>query len=443
MNSSPPWFAGKAWGVFLVTLYPLLAVTPLVAFAALNRASDHLRVAEVGVDCAVVAFTTLALQFVITARLSWVEAPFGLDVLFVFHRAMALLATALLCVHPLLVAREEGWSLLVGLRVDWYVWVGRVALTVLLLHVVVSASRRVVRLSYDQWRRIHQPVALTILTLGFVHSVAAGEDMRGGGLLVWGAMAAITFGSWFYGRVVRPRLMLRRPFRVIAVEPEAARVWTLTLEAPRGRPFRFVPGQFQFLRLHGAGVPPEEHPFTIASSPARPGRIGLTIKESGDFTAGIGRVRPGALATVHGPFGRFSHALHPEERDLVFVAGGVGITPLMSMLRSMRDRSEERRVLLAYACRTAADLLFTEELEAMRAGVWPSLRVVPILDQAPATWEGETGRLDADRLARLCGGTDGKAFYLCCPPPMMTALVRGLRRLGVSPRRIHADYFSL
>jgi ferredoxin-NADP reductase len=256
-------------------------------------------------------------------------------------------------------------------------------------------------------------------------------------------VVAVGIGFWLYSRVARPRLQLRNPFRVIGVKSEAPHVWTLTLE-PRGdRPFHFAPGQFQFLRLHGADVPSEEHPFTIASSPARPERISLTIKESGNFTAGIGRVRPGDRATVHGPFGRFSHTLHPDEGDLVFVAGGVGITPLMSMLRYMRDRGEPRRVLLAYASRRAADMLFTDELEAMQAGRHPVLRVVHVLADAPPSWVGETGKLDAGRVGRLCGGVEGKAFYLCCPPPMAASLICGLRRMGVSPRRIHTDYFSL
>src|SRR5262245_25636222 len=135
---SPTLFASKVWGVFVVTLYPLLAAAPLAIFAALNRVSDHLRVAEVGVDCAVVGLTILALQFAITARLSWVEASFGLDVLLVFHRVMALVATVLLCVHPTLVAWEEGWSLLTGLHVHWFIWVGRVTLALVLLQVIVS-----------------------------------------------------------------------------------------------------------------------------------------------------------------------------------------------------------------------------------------------------------------------------------------------------------------
>src|SRR5207244_7566 len=101
--------AGKAWAGLLVMLYPLLILAPLAIFAALNPASDHSRTEEVGIGCALVGFTILALQFVITGRFHWVEAPFGLDVLLVFHRVMALVATAALLVHPVLVAWGEGW----------------------------------------------------------------------------------------------------------------------------------------------------------------------------------------------------------------------------------------------------------------------------------------------------------------------------------------------
>ena len=436
-------FAGKAWAGFLAILYPLLILAPLATFAVLNPGSDHSRTEVVGIGCAVVGFTILALQFVITGRLRWIEAPFGLDALLILHRVMALVATAALMVHPVLVASGEGWPLLTGVRVHWYVWVGRVALVLLLVQVLASLSRRVVRLPYERWRRMHNIFAPMILALGFVHSLAAGDDVHDGGLAIWAGLVAVAFGCWLYGLVLRPRLLLRHPFQVMAVQSEAPHVWTLTLKAHEKRPFQFAPGQFQFLRLHGSEVPAEEHPFSIASSPTRSGWISLTIKESGDFTAGIGRVRPGDRATVHGPFGRFSHTLHPSESALVFVAAGVGITPLMSMLRYMRDRRESRSVLLVYASRSPADVIFGDELKAIEAGGFPRLNVIHVFSSAPASWIGETGRLDADRLARLCGGVDGQAFYLCCPPPMTTSLIRGLRRKGVSPRRIHTDHFAL
>ena len=145
-----------------------------------------------GIGCAVVGFTILALQFVITGRFPWLEAPFGLDVLLVLHRVMALVAMAALCVHPVLLAWGEGWPLLTGLRVHWYIWVGRVALALLLVQVLASLSRRVVRLPYERWRRIHNIFAPTILVLGFVHSLAAGDDAHGGGLVVWAVLVAVS-----------------------------------------------------------------------------------------------------------------------------------------------------------------------------------------------------------------------------------------------------------
>src|SRR5689334_16089962 len=195
-------FAGKAWAGVLAILYPLLILAPLATFALLDPGSDHSRTEEVGIGCAVVGFTILALQFVITGRLRWIEAPFGLDVLLVLHRVMALVATAALMVHPVLVASGEGWPLLTGVRVHWYVWVGRVALALLLVQVLASLSRRVVRLPYERWRRIHNIFAPMILALGFVHSLAAGDDIRGGVLVIWAGLVVVAFGCWLYGLVL-------------------------------------------------------------------------------------------------------------------------------------------------------------------------------------------------------------------------------------------------
>jgi len=126
----------------------------------------------------------------------------------------------------------------------------------------------------------------------------------------------------------------------------------------------------------------------------------------------------------------------------VFVAGGVGITPLMSMLRAMHDRRESRQVTLIYASRGPDDILFTAELIALEAAQYPALKVIYVLSGPPSWWTGETGHVDARRLREWCGGLEDKAFYICCPARMNAELVRGLRNLGVSPRHVHCDYFS-
>jgi predicted ferric reductase len=439
-----PWFASVAWGALLSAAYPMLVLTPLAVFAVLSPHSERGAAAEMGVDGAVVAFTILALQFVLSARLRWIEAPFGLDLLLRFHRTMAFVAMGLLCLHPLLIASEEGWSLLTRWQARWPLWAGRLALLLLFAHAAATIFRRMLRLRYEAWRRLHTTAAFLLLGLAFLHSWTLGDDFESvAARAVWAALLLVAWGAWFYGRRVRPHLLRRTPYRVVSVTREAPRVWTVTLEPPAGRPLHYAPGQFQFLRPHGGAAPDEEHPFSIASCPSPEGFLSLTIKESGDFTATVGGIKPGDLATVHGPFGRFSHVFHPNADDLVFVAAGVGITPLMSMLRYMRDQREARRVLLVYANHGAADIVFRRELESIQAAGFPALKIFHVLSQPPADWDGPTGRLDTEFLRLLCGGFAGKTFFICCPPIMAAGLIRGLQGAGVGPERIQADFFSL
>jgi len=439
-----PWFGRRSWGALLCAVYPLLTVAPLLALRGLNPDVDYSTATALGVNCALVGFALLSMQFVLTARLPWIEAPFGLDLILRFHRAMALVIVVLLCAHPVLVASDEGWRLLTKLHARGYIWAARISLTLLAVQVIAALLRSAMRLPYEQWRRTHNVIALAILALGFAHAVMVGQDLKQlGVLMVWTVMPALSLAAWLYARLVRPSLLARRTFRVRSVKSETPQVWTVTLDAPKSHPFRFSPGQFQFLRLLDSNVPAEEHPFTIASSPSRADCISLTIKSCGDFTTLIDRIRVGDRATVHGPFGRFSHDFHPDEGHLVFIAGGVGITPLMSMLRAMRDRGESRRVTLIYANRELDDIAFATELFTMERGQYPTLKVVHVLSQPPSWWAGEIGRVDASRLDEWCQGLEDKAFYLCCPSQMNAGLIRGLRKQGVRASRIHCDYFSL
>ena len=145
--------------------------------------------------------------------------------------------------------------------------------------------------------------------------------------------------------------------------------------SPGRASFRFLAGTIPIRHPQTRpGLPVEEHHFTIASSPTEPAFHTSTIKASGDFTATIGQTSPGDLAIIQAPFGRFSYVLKPQALDLVFIAGGIGITPLMSNLRHMRDTQADRRVLLLYSNKTENDIVFREELAQIEAGTNPSCR---------------------------------------------------------------------
>src|SRR5579864_7663481 len=158
--SATPWFATKRWGVALCAFYPILAVGPLVGLRAFAHEFDHSPTTNLGINFALVGFTLLCMQFVLTARLRWVEAPFGLDVVMRFHRSMALVIVALLCAHPFLLASDQSWHLLTRFHARWQVWVGRSALILVWTQVVLALFRASVRLSYERWRQLHIGLAM-------------------------------------------------------------------------------------------------------------------------------------------------------------------------------------------------------------------------------------------------------------------------------------------
>jgi ferredoxin-NADP reductase len=163
----------------------------------------------------------------------------------------------------------------------------------------------------------------------------------------------------------------------------------------------------------------------------------------GDFTSTIDKTRKGDTAAVHGPFGRFSYQLHPDERDLVFLAGGIGITPLMAMLRHMRDTGDTRNVTLLYANRREDQILFRRELEEIAAGEYPKLQLVHVLSRPTDDWNGETGHVNGNMLDKYCGqNLNDRTFYICGPSRMAELLIASLRTRNVPDASIRREIFS-
>lgn len=434
--------------VFLIILYALIALSPIVAVACLWMKGEMTLMHETGTSLAFAAFGIIALQPVLVSRWKWMERPFGLDVISRFHRYMGLFAVGLLLAHPPLMAfGGAGVNLLTTLDLPWYVLLGKAMLVLLVIHVCVSVWYPSFGLTFERWRSYHNAMAVLIVTGAFVHSWWAGYDLGPIPMRVlWLVLFGLAAFAYVHHKVLVPRRLRRFPYRVEAVEQENRNVWTVKL-APAGgeRVYDYHPGQFHFITLlRERGLPVEEHHWTISSSPAQRDFISSTIKESGDFTATIGKTLPGDLALVDGPFGRFSYTFHSHENDYVFIAGGIGITPIMSMLRHMRDTGKAVDALLLYGNRTEKDIVFREELAEIEASAVPHLKVVHILSSPEDGWRGETGHVDTEKLRRLIKFESPKTvFYICAPPGMTKKVVEGLRSLGVPYGRMHTEQFSL
>ncbi|MCJ8499037.1 ferredoxin reductase family protein [Desulfatitalea alkaliphila] len=388
----------------------------------------------------------LFLQSVLAARLKWVSRPYGFDMVIRYHKYMAGAALFFLLLHPvLLAAGGAGWQLLLSAEKPSIIWLGRAALFLLLLNAVVSVYQGRLNIKFEKWRIMHNVIVPVILLAGFVHARFTGHDLAHlfplrTHFLV---LLVIAFAVFVYHRFIRPARLARTPHQVVEVLPETKDVWTVKMRPPEGtRHFDYLPGQFQFITFRrGRDLPVEEHHWTISSSPTQ-NFISATIKVLGDFTATIGATRPGDEAVIHAPFGRFSYALHPEEKQLVFIAGGIGVTPLMSMLRHMRDSRKDISVLFFYANKNEADIVFRKELDEIASGEYPRLRLVHVLEEADEGWQGEKGVIDQDMIKRYCDPISGLTFYLCGPPGLIESNFHGLQSLGVEDRQIRLELFT-
>ena len=386
----------------------------------------------------------MGVQFVLTARFKRATAPFGVDIIYYFHRYVAVVAFGLILAHPIILASDSPAVLgfLNPVRAPWHMTAGSASILVLTALMLSSWWRKGLGLHYDVWRRWHSVLAIAALGLALVHIGGVGHYVatpwkRG----LWALIGISWLGVIGYVRIVRPGWMLRRPYDVVDVRPERGDAWTVVVQ-PRGHPgFRHHPGQFAWLTLRANPFAMREHPFSISSSPMASGRLEFTIKELGDFTATIKTVRSDETAFVDGPYGAFTIDRH-QAPGYVFIAGGIGIAPIMGMLRALADRGDTRPLILFYAYRRWERLTFREAIEQLRSQI--SVRVVYVLGEPPEGWDGETGQIDSGVLSRhLSSDLRDLHYFVCGPEAMTRAVERALYNLGVPLGRLHTELFDM
>jgi len=177
--------------------------------------------------------------------------------------------------------------------------------------------------------------------------------------------------------------------------------------------------------------------FTISSAPSEP-MLAITTKfaleKGSSFKAALGRLKLGDELHLAQPMGDFTLP-KDSSKKLIFVAGGIGITPIRSMIKSLLDSNTKRGITLIYAATSAKEIVFTNIFKNAR------VRFIPVLAQANPGWVGETGRLDADRVLSFIDDLPASLIYLSGPDPMVKALAKGLKEQGVSNKQLLTDYF--
>jgi len=312
---------------------------------------------------------------------------------------------------------------------------GLVALAFLWMTAGIALLYGRLPISYETWKRGHR-IGYALLPLGFIHSFFMGTTLHLLPIrLLWATIALIYLAILVHNGVRYCRKK-KHPFMVSGITRETPHISCLQLEGDHPN---YLPGQFLFVQLEQGGRISAPHPFTIASSPAQKG-LSICVKSVGDFTASIAGTPFSSRAYVDMPYGVFSFLRHPAER-FVFIAGGIGITPFLSMLRYMRDRHIGKEVILLWANKSEADIAFRGELDSMGEEM-PKLTVRHILSRQ-ADWPGDKGHIDVNMLKRHVSDFKGSEFFVCGPEAMMENVVKALFSLGVSRRHVHTERFAL
>jgi predicted ferric reductase len=432
-----------ARGAVWVAIYLAFVLAPLFALMLGSLPPPRDFWTEFSAALGYAGLAMMGLQFGLTARFRYVTAPWGEDVIYHFHRRLSLVAIGLIIAHPLILfaVRPELVALLNSIQAPWRARFAALSTYSLIALVVMALWRVQLNIRYETWHLAHIALALVAVGAGLLHMIGWGfylTDPWKRGL--WIGLTMFWIGLLIYVRIVKPLFILRRPYLVSEVREERGDTWTLAMQ-PEGHPgFGFRPGQFGWLTLAGSPFKITGHPFSFSSSAATTdGRVEMSIRKLGDLTARIDRTPVGSRVYLDGPYGAFTIG-NPADMH-VLIAGGVGNTPMMSMMRTLADRGDKRPVVLIYGSKNWESITFREQLEALRERL--NLTIVHVLSDPPAGWTGEQGRIDAEIFKRhLPPPFADHEYFICGPNVMMDAIEKALGELGAPMSKYHSERYS-
>ncbi len=402
-----------------------------------------------------------ALNLVFATRLRFLENFFGgLNRVYIAHHMLGGFALIFLSLHPLFLALRyikvsllQAALLLIpnGLTpigalfntnspyhslvlAQWATFFGIIALWGMVVLLLVTFF---IKIPYRIWLFTHQFLGYAFFIAGLHVLFISSDTSRSSALKYYIlVMSAIGIIAFIYRSIVGKILIRHYKYTVDRVIGSPTGVTQLLMTHQKLK-MSYRSGQFVFVRFLGDGsdgISREWHPFSISSSP-KDTQLRLSVKALGDYTTILGNLKAGTTAEVEGAYGRFGYT-NFNNKNQVWIAGGIGITPFISMARDLRP-DDGLRIDLYYSVKTASELINWEELTGIVALKNGWFRLIPYVgDQQP-------GHLNADFIEKNSSGTKGKDFYICGPPGMMKSLREQLRQKHVPGTSIHSEEFAM
>ncbi len=420
--------------IFILLLVPIVRwflIAPLdLRFFDLNTTMTSL-----GQLAGLVGITLFSVNLILSSRLKFLDRFFyGLDRVYNHHRTIGAIAFSLLLFHPLFLVVKY---IQISLRSAalFFIPVGNqpgvnFGIIALFLMIVLMGITFYLSLKYQNWKLTHK-FMVAVFIFAILHVISVTSDVSRDSFLRFYILGLSFLGlaGGFYRAFLSGFINRDFKYRVKRVSALSNEVTEVELE-PTGRVIEFKPGQFVFVRFSGESVSSESHPFSISSAPGG-NNLKLTIKSLGDFTGTLKNLKAEDPVLVAGPFGKFSYE-NVSSKDQIWIAGGIGITPFLSMARNLGN--SDRKIDLYYCVDNQKEAVLSDELATIAARNG-NFNLIP-------WYSTEKGYINGQRISDLSGGFTSKDILLCGPVGFMQALKKQLLKLNVARRRIHFEQFN-
>jgi predicted ferric reductase len=430
----------------LILAYLALALAPL-ALSAAQDLPPRAVTDELASGLGMVALAILLVEFILSGRFRSISRPIGMDVTMRFHQLLARSALVLVLLHPILYstwqraeANDPTRQGFVSFELHGLV-PGIISFLLLGAIVAMAIGRSELGYRYEIWRFLHGISAVAMAFFGVLHATRLGRYSQESALeWFWWAMLGLAVLSLLFVYIAKPIRKMTRPWKVTSVEKAADRMWHVTLEPDGHDGLTYEAGQFAWANFGHNAFSLHENPFSITSSPTAGPAVSFLIKELGDSTNRIGRLRPGTRAYLDAPHGNMT-TVGRNEPGIALIAGGVGIAPMIGILREMRATADTRPSILVYGNRHERQIACPAELEHFAR--MPGTDVVHILSEPGPGWTGLTGHPDRKTLQALFDTPDRKRwlYILCGPPIMLDTVEDALIGIGIPSSQILSERF--
>lgn len=425
---------------FLITT--VLCVIPIFLWATMQPLSarfgtNYLILTSLGQITGLAGLVVFSINFILAGRFAFMENFFGgVNKMYVYHQKTGKSALIILLIHPFLLTASQAVISLDAVATfltpgpPWSRTFGTIALIILV--VLVSITLYVKNsLKYETWKLTHKLLGLSLF-FASLHVLLIPSDITINPFLriyILG-FAALAIASYLYRVLLGNWLIKRYTYKVTATKKVAKSVIEITL-SPTNQSFSYKSGQFIFVRFLDKQFGREIHPFSISSQSGN-GELTITVKQLGDFTRSLSKLRKGMQAQIEGPYGKFTFSNYPNKKQ-IWIAGGIGITPFVGMARELQ--SKDYKVDLYYSVKFKEQAAYLEELSRL-SKTNKNFRLIKRFTDAE-------GLMDLAMIKKKSGSVTNKDIFLCGPPGMMRFFRKQFLLAGVQNSQIHSEEFAL